>query len=123
MMYAIPRVIVCFLLSVLVSTLLIRYGFGRLRKDVVSKEGVHRLPLLAFWIYFLEAILVFVFVIENQYTAVALVLAAILVVAKDRMADDPVLYLVGPLCNTSVAVVFAVIARIWISGSLLLLLV
>jgi len=111
------RLIITFLLSILFSTLVIRLGLRRLKErggEVLPK----RFPPSGFWIGFFETILTFVFVIEREYSALAIIIAAKEFVRKEEIKDDPVYYLLGTLCNISIAIIFALIARAWIADTI-----
>ena len=123
MMYALSRALVCFLLSVLTSTIIIRYMLAGLTTDPDTAEDLKPLPSTGFWIGFFETIPTFIFVIERDYTAVAILLAAKLLMGKTVMSRRPTHYLIGTLCNFSVAILFGVLARIWMSKFLAMLLV
>ena len=123
MMYALSRALVCFLLSILTSTIIIRYMLADLAKDPDTAEDRKPLPSTGFWIGFFETIPTFIFVIERDYTAAAILLAAKLLMGKTLMTGRPTHYLIGTLCNFSVAILFGVLARIWMSKFLAMLLV
>jgi hypothetical protein len=123
MFFALSRALVCFLLSVLTSTILIRYIIAGLLRDSDSSEAVKPLPSAGFWIGFFETIPVLIFVIEREYTAVAILLAAKLLFGKALAEGRPTHYLVGTLCNFSTAILFGILARIWMSKFLAILLV
>jgi hypothetical protein len=78
------------------------------------------LPMSGFWIGFFETILVFVFVIERQYVALAIIVAAKQFFGgrSDVTEARRIRYDLASLINMSVAVVFALIARFWISHAL-----
>ncbi len=122
-MYALSRALVCFLLSVLTSTIIIRYMLAGLTTDPDTAEDLKPLPSTGFWIGFFETIPTLVFVIEREYTAVAILLAAKLLMGKTLMRGRPTHYLIGTLCNFGVAILFGVLARIWMSKFLAILLV
>jgi hypothetical protein len=81
------------------------------------------LPTSGFWMGFFETIPTFVFVIEREYTAVALLLAAKILMGKELMTGRPVHYYVGTVCNFSIAILFAIVARAWMMKYLALLIV
>jgi len=118
MIYAIQRAIICFLLAIVTSTLMIRLGLRRLKTSAETGVGTRPFPSSGFWIGFFETVLVFVFVIEHEYSALAIIIAAKEFVRKEKIAEDPVYYLLGTLCNISIAILFALLARIWMSGFL-----
>lgn len=123
MMYALSRALVCFLLSVLTSTIIIRYILAGLATDPDMGEDPKPLPSTGFVVGFFETIPTLIFVIEREYTAVAILLAAKLLMGKTLMRGRPTHYLIGTLCNFSVAILFGVLARIWMSKFLAMLLV
>lgn len=123
MIYAVPRALVCFLLSVLTSTIVIRYFLSGLRKGPDDEGELVPLPSAGFWMGFFETIPTFIFVIEREYTAVALLLAAKLLLGKDLMTGRPVHFYAGTVCNFSIAILFAIIARAWMMKYLALLIV
>ena len=112
MLYALSRVIVCFLLSVLVSTIIIRTALARL-----SEPGSRLLPISGFWTGVFETILIFVFVIEREYTGLAILVAAKQFLApRDGVTEQVrIRYRLGSLISAAVAVIFALIARMWVS--------
>jgi hypothetical protein len=123
MIFALSRAVVCFLLSLLASTIVIRYLLAGLRKGPDEPEDLKPLPSTGFWIGFFETIPTFVFVIEREYTAVAILIAAKLLMGKVLMTGRPAHYYTATLCNFSVAILFAILARIWMSKFLAILLV
>jgi hypothetical protein len=108
---------------VLTSTIIIRYILAGLVKEPDAGEDVVPLPSVGFWIGFFETIPVLIFVIEREYTAVALLLAAKLLMGKMLMRGRPTHYLIGTLCNFSIAILFGILARLWMSKFLAILLV
>jgi hypothetical protein len=123
MIYALSRALVCFLLSVLTSTIIIRYMLAGLAREPDSGGDLQPLPSTGFWIGFFETVPTLIFVVEREYTAVALLLAAKLLIGKTLMTGRPTHYVVGTLCNFSVAILFGILARLWMSKFLAILLV
>ena len=123
MVYALSRALVCFLLSVLASTIVIRYMLAGLAKYPDAGEDLKPRSSTGFWIGFFETIPTFIFVVEREYTAVAILLAAKLLIGKTLMTGRPTHYLIGTLCNFSIAMLFGILARIWMSKFLAILLV
>jgi hypothetical protein len=81
-------------------------------------EIKHRpFPTTGFWIGFFETVLVFVFVLERDLTALAIVAAAkqFLGPRQDATEQDRIRYRLGSLMSVAVAVVFALVARMWVS--------
>jgi hypothetical protein len=112
MVYVVTRIVLCFLLSVLVSTISIRLA---LRRHVATEDRSH--PGYGFWIGFLETIFVFVFVLEREYAGLAILVAAkqLLGHRKEEAGTERSRYQLASLVNMTTAVVFALIARFWIS--------
>jgi hypothetical protein len=112
MIYIVTRVALCFLLSLLVSTFVIRLA---LRRRAGTGDGSR--PGHGFWIGFLETIFVFVFVIEREYAGLAILVAAKQLFGHrmDVPGTERSRYHLASLLNMAVAVVFALIARFWLS--------
>ena len=123
MIFALSRALVCFLLSVLASTIIIRYILGGLAKESETAEEAKPLPSTGFWIGFFETIPILIFVVEREYTAVAILLAAKLLMGRNLAQGRPTHYVIATLCNFSVAILFGILARIWMSKFLAILLV
>ena len=123
MLFALSRAFVCFLLSILTATILIRYILAGLVKDPDTGEDIKPLPSTGFWIGFFETVPILIFVVEREYTAVAILLAAKLLIGKTLAGGRPTHYLIGTLCNFSVAILFGILARLWMSKFLAILLV
>jgi hypothetical protein len=123
MIFAISRALVCFLLSVLTSTIVIRYILAGLAKEPDGDKDLKPLPSTGFWIGFFETIPTLIFVIEREYTAVAILLGAKLLIGKFLGSRRPTHYLVGTLCNFSVAMLFGILARLWMSKFLAILVI
>ena len=84
------------------------------------------LPLSGFWIGFFETILIFVFVLEQEYIPVALLVGAKMLVGARtgaRAEAASARFLLGSLTNASVAVLFALVARVWTTKLLMIMLV
>jgi hypothetical protein len=64
------------------------------------------------WIGFCETFLIFIFILAKQYTAIALLFTAKVLVRADKIRDRPSYYLLGTLLNFSFAVFFAVLVRL-----------
>jgi hypothetical protein len=94
---------------------MIRYGLRLLSRAEDPEACLKSFPASGFWFGFFETVLIFVFVIERQYAALAIIMAAKLYVRKERIAEDPVYHLLGTLINLAVAIAFALVARLWMS--------
>jgi hypothetical protein len=116
MIYAIPRLVICFLLSILVSTLVIRLILRRFRGPE-SKTRDATSAISGFWIGFFETILVLVLVIEREYGALSIIFAAkqFLGLRKDVTENKRICYHLGSLINVAIAILFALVARIWMT--------
>ncbi|MFH1313940.1 MAG: hypothetical protein ABIJ00_12045 [Candidatus Eisenbacteria bacterium] len=112
MIYGMSRVVMCFLLSILVSTIVIRAGLSRMA-EIKHKP----FPTTGFWIGFFETILVFAFVLEREMTGLAIIVAAkqFLGPRTDTTEQDRIRYRLGSLMSVAIAVIFAIIARAWVS--------
>ena len=99
----------------LTSTLIIRIALYRLIGKPESEQK--HFPSSGLWVGFFESILIFVFVIEREYSALAIVFAAKQFLGPPKTVTDAtrLYYHLGSLINLAVAVVFAIIARVWIS--------
>lgn len=123
MIFAISRAIVAFLLSLLVTRILTVYVLPAIAGRGGSGAGGPLSPALQFMIRFFETGLVFIFVIEREYTALAVLLAADLLVRRKWIAEDPHSHFLGTVCTFAVATIFAVVARAWMSKFLAILIV
>jgi len=109
----------CFLLSFFLATWLIRWGIPKLGPETETDKGlpggqsntIFDFRSTGFWIGFFETLLVFVFVYEGEYGALAIIIGAKEFVRKEQIQKNPTYYLLGTLVNVSVALVFALIAR------------
>jgi hypothetical protein len=108
-----------FVLSFIVSTLLIRLGVPRLQSDHAKNQPlpesrsrqVFDLRSTGFWIGFFETMLVFVLVVQTEFSALAIIIGAKEFVRKDQIVENPSYYLLGTLVNLSVAVLSVLAAR------------
>jgi hypothetical protein len=110
----------CFFLSFFVATLVIRLGVPALRKrkqpeaplpDDLATGRILDFTSSGFWVGFLETFLVFVFVYEREYSALAIIFAAKQFVRKADIEREPHYYLLGTLVNLATAMLFALVAR------------
>ncbi len=104
--------LISFAVSMVVTTLLIQKLVPFLRS---SEEGVaagenRGVRSLGFWIGFFETLLIFVFVAQDEYGALAIVMAAKEFVRKEKVAENAAYYLLGTLINLAVAILFALVA-------------
>ena len=129
-------ILFCFLLSFVISTFFVRRGIPAIKKhqegektstpggevtgldrpkSVIPesgvKAGVFDFASTGLWIGLFETILIFVFVFEQEYGALAIIIAAKEFVRKEKVQQDPTYYLLGTLGNLAVATLFALLAR------------
>ena len=112
--------ILSFLISFMLSTMLIRWGIPKLKQDDETKKALPESSTnfticdyksTGFWIGFFETLLVFVFVYEGQYSSLAIIIGAKQFVRKEKIEQNPSYYLLGTLINVSVALIFALVAK------------
>jgi hypothetical protein len=108
-----------FVFSFITSTLLIRLGVPRLQSDSAktkplpesSSRRAFDLRSTGFWIGFFETLLVFVLVVQAEFSALAIIIGAKEFVRKDQIVENPSYYLLGTLVNLSVAVLSVLAAK------------
>jgi len=114
-----------FLLSFFLTTFLIRWGIPRLESgdnrtaslpESGSDSRLFNLRSTGFWIGLCETLLVFAFVYQGQFGALAIIVGAKQFVRKDDIQRNPSYYLLGTLINISLALLFALGARALIAG-------
>jgi hypothetical protein len=106
-------IVITFLLSLIISTVLIRKGIPKLKKSIVQ-EPAQKAKLfrdLGFWIGFFEHIIIFVFVINKEFSALAIIFGAKEFVRKEEIKANPAYYLLGTLINFGVALIMVEIAQ------------
>lgn len=127
-------VISLFIISFVLSTLVIRLGIPRLSDDrqvkspssedhphlhglklpESSSDAVFDLRSTGFWIGLCETFLIFVLVYAEAFNALAIIIGAKQFVRSEKIAERPSYYLLGTLANLALAILFALIAsRIW----------
>jgi len=108
-----------FVFSFITSTLLIRLGVPRLQSDSAktkplpesSSRRAFDLRSTGFWIGFFETLLVFVLVVQAEFSALAIIIGAKEFVRKDQIVENPSYYLLGTLVNLSIAVLSVLAAK------------
>jgi hypothetical protein len=113
-----------FVVSFVLSTMLIRLGIPRLQSDSAKTQPlpeststrVFDLRSTGFWIGFFETLLVFVLVYHAEFAALAIIIGAKEFVRKDQIVQNPSYYLLGTLVNLSVAVLAALSAKAILGG-------
>ncbi|MCK5915094.1 MAG: hypothetical protein KAG92_03060 [Deltaproteobacteria bacterium] len=85
----IVQYLISFALSMVVTTLLIQKLIPFLRSSEEVAFGENKgLRSLGFWIGFFETLLIFVFVAQDEYGALAIVMAAKEFVRKEKVAEN-----------------------------------
>lgn len=108
-------IFLCFATSIVSATYLIRYAVPLLKdvkSDITQESKLMGIDMLGFWIGFFETVLIFMFVMLNQYPALALLIGAKQIVRKDKIEENPSYFLLGMFINISIALLFATLARI-----------
>ncbi len=120
------KLTVCFLASIVLTTLLMRKWIPTLdptggEEQPVPKDrtGPDNQPLTpttkstGFWIGFFETMMVFAFVWAGDFGALAIIIGAKQFVRKEEIQKNPKYYLLGTLMNVSIALVLAQVAKAW----------
>lgn len=113
--------------SHVLSTLIIRLGIPRLKSgDTSATEGgalpestkgrVFDLGSTGFWIGLCETLLIFILVSAQQFSALAIIIGVKQFVRSDKIQQNPSYYLLGTLCNLTIATLFALTANQLING-------
>jgi hypothetical protein len=113
------KIVILFLLSFVLSTLLIRKGIPQLRSNSSPTEPLPEstssqlfdVRATGLWIGFCETFLVFVLVYKGEFSALAIIIGAKEFVRKEKIQQNPSYYLLGTLINLSVSVLFALLAK------------
>ncbi len=106
-----------FLLSLIISSILIRKGIPRLKKKAApgdKQEKQEHPPLLrdiGFWIGFFEHVIIFVFVMNKEFSALAIIFGAKEFVRKEDIKANPAYYLLGTLINFGIALTMVEIMK------------
>lgn len=112
----IMRYVIAFVASMVVTTLIIQWLVPFLRSPEQTAQSGRPsgkkidLMSLGFWIGFFETLLVFMFVAQKEFGALAIIMAAKEFVRKEKIAGNAAYYLLGTLINLAIAVLFALIA-------------
>ncbi len=121
---------VLFLVSLVLSTLIIRLGIPKLtdggpqtnsptpehpqlyglKLPESSSNAVFDLKSTGFWIGACETFLIFVLVFAGAFNALAIIIGAKQFVRSEKIAQNPAYYLLGTLANLSIAIFFGLIA-------------
>lgn len=103
-----------FALSILISTLIIRHLFPAPKPKKEPYGADSKAPSFraaGFWIGFCETILIFVFVISGQYSALAIIIGAKGFVRNDLVKENPDYYLLATLVNLCCGILSALAAQ------------
>lgn len=103
-------IVLGFLLSMVVSSLVIRIGIPLLKRAAREKNTASRPVLkwwidIGFWIGFCETLIIFVFALNSEFGGLALIFGAKEFVRKDEIKNDPTYYLLGTVINFATALV------------------
>ena len=111
--------LIAFVLSLITSSILIRRGIPLLKRaNSLSDNGKHNLNWwsdIGFWIGFFETIIIFLFVLNKEFSGLALIFGAKEFVRKEEIKEDPTYYLLGTLINLGVSLLIVEIALQMIS--------
>jgi len=106
-------IVLSFLLSMLLASLFVRKGIPLLKKpgaEAVKSRG-NWTKDIGFWIGFFEHVIIFIFVLNKEFSALAIIFGAKEFVRKKAIEDDPAYFLLGTLINFGVALVMVEIAK------------
>lgn len=128
---------VCLVASFVLSTLIIRIGIPKLDDGTrpgtpgtqqhpvlhgmlpeSSSKAVFDIKSTGFWIGFCETLLIFALVFAGAFSALAIIIGAKQFVRKEEIKARPSYYLLGTLVNLCCAVLFASLARVWVTGTM-----
>lgn len=94
-----------FILSLLLSSFLIRFGIPRLTGSTLQTViAWYKDP--GFWIGLCENLIIFIFVLHNEFSALAIIFGAKEFVRKEEIKQNPAYYLLGTLVNFGLALTF-----------------
>ncbi|ABI78411.1 hypothetical protein HNE_3314 [Hyphomonas neptunium ATCC 15444] len=110
------------LASHILSTLIIRLGIPKLKSGDAPATGDGALPestkgrvfdlgSTGFWIGLCETLLIFILVSAQQFSALAIIIGVKQFVRSDKIQQNPSYYLLGTLCNLTIATLFALTAN------------
>ncbi|MFN4100715.1 MAG: hypothetical protein ACK4GT_13145 [Pararhodobacter sp.] len=110
------------LASHVLTTLIIRIGIPRVRSGDQPGTDAGGLPestkgrvfdfgATGFWIGLCETLLIFILVSAQQFSALAIIIGVKQFVRSDKIQQNPSYYLLGTLCNLTVATLFALWAN------------
>lgn len=106
-------IIIAFLVSLTIASILVRKGIPKLKKSVPG-ETIPKARLfkdLGFWIGFFEHVIIFIFVMSQEFNALAIIFGAKELVRKEEIKANPAYYLLGTLINFGVALIMVEIIK------------
>lgn len=128
--------VICFLAAFILSTLIIRRGIPKLQDQRIEAKSARspadpldhliehgRLPESAsnavfdwrstgLWIGLCEVFLIFILVFADAFSALAIIIGAKQFVRNEKIKENPSYYLLGTLANLSIAIMFALLAKV-----------
>lgn len=111
--------LVAFVLSLITSSIMIRRGIPWLKRaNSILDNRQNNLDWwsdIGFWIGLFETIIIFVFVLNKEFSGLALIFGAKEFVRKEEIKEDPTYYLLGTLINFGVSLLIIEIALQMIS--------
>lgn len=106
-----------FLLSLVLSSTLIRFGIPRLTGSIDRIISVWYMDT-GFWIGLCENLIIFIFVLHNEFSALAIIFGAKEFVRKDDIKQNPAYYLLGTLVNFGLALTIVELLKITLTHCL-----
>ncbi len=111
-------IVLAFVMSMILSSVLIKLGIPWLKRATnqlpnQTQENENKSSWwkdLGFWIGFFETLIIFVFVVNKEYSGLALIFGAKEFVRKEEIQKDPTYYLLGTVINFAVTLVILEIA-------------
>ena len=131
-------IIITFFFAFVLSTYLIRAGIPKLESDYIETKTLETDPLASlirdgrlpessragrifdlkstgFWIGLTETVLIFILVFAGAFSALAIIIGAKQFVRNEKINLIPSYYLLGTLANLCIAVLFALLAKYFLS--------
>jgi hypothetical protein len=111
-------ILLAFVISMILTSILVRLGIPLLKsascndpdQSINSKHKMVWYSDIGFWIGFFETIIIFVFVLNKEFSGLALIFGAKEFVRKEEIIKDPAYYLLGTLINLGISIVIVEIA-------------
>jgi hypothetical protein len=117
--YRYAIILLAFVISMIFSSILIRVGIPLLKRATSqgtndqTKNPKYRFTWwtdIGFWIGFFETIIIFVFVVNKEFSGLAIIFAAKEFVRKEEIQKDPTYYLLGTVINLGISLVIIELA-------------